>query len=120
MNFSRFFLCDFHNKLDFNPLGGFVDDHEDILVATWGGSERTHRVKAPHGEGPRWGNCAQGLSWQVLLFGKELASFAPLCEVFSVRHGRGPVKARLVCLADQISKGRVAATLSTMNLSQEL
>jgi hypothetical protein len=62
--------------------------------------ERTHKVKAPHGGGPRWGNCVQDLSWQVLLFGKELAIFAPLDEVFGASHGHGPVETRSVCLTD--------------------
>jgi hypothetical protein len=65
-------------------------------------------------------DCAQGLSWQVLLIGKELASFAPLYEVFSTRHGRGPVETRSVCFTDQIGRGRLAATLAAMDLSQEL
>jgi hypothetical protein len=62
----------------------------------------------------------QDLSWQVLLFGKELASFAPLYEVFSVGHGRGLAESRSVCFTDQVGRRRVAATLATMNLSQEL
>jgi hypothetical protein len=56
----------------------------------------------------------------MLLFGKELTSFAPLYEVFSFRHGRGPVEAKSIRFADQIGRGRVAATLTAMNLSQEL
>jgi hypothetical protein len=53
----------------------------------------------------------------VLLFGKTLASFAPLYEVLSVSHGRGPIESRSVRLADQVSGCRVAATLATVNLS---
>jgi hypothetical protein len=56
----------------------------------------------------------------MLLFGKELASFAHLYEVFGVSHGRGPVETRSICLANQIGGCRVAATLTAMNLSQEL
>jgi hypothetical protein len=56
----------------------------------------------------------------VLLFGKELASFAPLYEVFSIGHGCGLVKIRSVGFTDQIGRGRVAATLTAMDLSQEL
>jgi hypothetical protein len=59
----------------------------------------------------------QDLSWQVLLLGKELASFAPLNEVFSIGHGRGPVKSRSVRFADQVGGCHVAATLATMDLS---
>jgi hypothetical protein len=56
----------------------------------------------------------------MLMFGKELASFAPLYEVFGVGHGHGPVEARSVCLTDQIGGRRVAATLTSVDLSQEL
>jgi hypothetical protein len=59
----------------------------------------------------------QVLSWQVLLFGKELAPFAPLNEVFSIGHGRGPVESRSVHLTDQVGGCCVAATLTTVNLS---
>jgi hypothetical protein len=60
------------------------------------------------------------MSWKVLLFGKELTSFTPLYEIFSVRHGRWPVESRSVCFTDQIGKRRVAATLAAMDLSPEL
>jgi hypothetical protein len=53
----------------------------------------------------------------VLLFGKELASFAPLNEVFSVGYDRGLVESRSVCFADQVGGCRVAATLATVDLS---
>jgi hypothetical protein len=66
------------------------------------------------------GELCAGLSWQVLLFGKELTSFAPLYEVFSVGHGHGPVESRSVRLTDQVGGGCVAATFATVNLSQEL
>jgi hypothetical protein len=56
----------------------------------------------------------------MLLFGKELASFAPVDEVFVIRHGRRLVEARSICLADHVSGCCVAATLSIVNLSQEL
>jgi hypothetical protein len=56
----------------------------------------------------------------VLLFGKELTFFASLDKVFGVSHGRGPVETGSICFADQISGCRVAATLSTVNLIQEL
>jgi hypothetical protein len=62
-------------------------------------------------------NCAQALSWQVLLFGKELTSFAPLYEIFSIGHGRGPVESTSVCLTDQVGGCCVAATLTVVNLS---
>jgi hypothetical protein len=53
----------------------------------------------------------------VLLLGKELASFAPLYEVFSVGHSRGLVESRSVCFTDQIGGCRVAATFAAVNLS---
>jgi hypothetical protein len=56
----------------------------------------------------------------VLLFGKELVSFAPLYEVFSIGHDLGPIETRSVGFSDQIGRGRVAATLTAVNFSQEL
>jgi hypothetical protein len=45
-----------------------------MFIAAWSGTERSYRVETPYSEGPRWSYSAQSLSWQVLLFGKELAS----------------------------------------------
>jgi hypothetical protein len=118
--FRRFFQRYLSDKSDFNPLGEFVDGHKDVLIAARGGSEQSYGIKAPHGKGPRWGYRAQDLSRQVLLFGKELTSLAPLYEVFGISHGRGPVEAKSVGLADQIGRCWVAATLTAMDLSQEL
>jgi hypothetical protein len=59
----------------------------------------------------------QGLSWQVLLFCKELASFAPLDEVFSASYGRGPMESRSIRFADQVGGCRVTATLAAVNLN---
>jgi hypothetical protein len=56
----------------------------------------------------------------VLLFGKELTSFASLYEVFGISHGHGLVKTRSVSFTDQIGGCRVAATLATIDLSEEL
>jgi hypothetical protein len=53
----------------------------------------------------------------VLLFNKELASFAPLDEVFSVSYSRGPIESRSICFADQVGGCRMAGTLTAVNLS---
>jgi hypothetical protein len=60
------------------------------------------------------------LSWQVLLLGKELSSFAALYEVFGISHGRGSVESKLVFLTDQVGGRCMAATFVAMSLSQEL
>jgi hypothetical protein len=91
-----------------------------MFVAAWGGTKRSYSIEAPHSEGPGWRDGAQDLSWQVLLFGKELASFAPLNEVFSVSYGHRPIKSRSVCFADQVGGCHVAATLATVDLSEEM
>jgi hypothetical protein len=57
------------------------------------------------------------MSWQVLLFGEELASFAPLDEVFRVSYGRWPIESRSVCFTDQVGGCRVATTLTAVNIS---
>jgi hypothetical protein len=59
----------------------------------------------------------QDLSWQELLFSKELASFAPLDKVFSIGYGRGPIESRLIRFTDQVGGCRVVATLAAVNLS---
>jgi hypothetical protein len=51
------------------------------------------------------------------LFGKELASFAPINEVFSVGHGRGPIESRSLCFADQVDGCRVTATFAAVDFS---
>jgi hypothetical protein len=56
----------------------------------------------------------------VLLFGKELAFFAPFYKVFSIGYGRGPVESRSVRFTDQIGGCRVVATFAVVDLSQEL
>jgi hypothetical protein len=53
----------------------------------------------------------------MLLFSNELASFAPLYEIFSIGYGRGPIESRLVRFADQVGGCRVAATLAVVHLS---
>jgi hypothetical protein len=53
----------------------------------------------------------------TLLLGKELASFAPLYEVFSISHGREPVESRSVGLTDQVGGCCMAATLAAVNLN---
>jgi hypothetical protein len=87
-----------------------------MLVAAWSGTKWSYRIETPYSEGPRWRDNAQGLSWQVLPFGKELASFAPLDEVFSVSYGRGTIESRSVCFTDQVRGCGVAASLTTVYL----
>jgi hypothetical protein len=115
--FGCFFRRYFHNILDFNPLGEFVDGCQYMFVAAWGGTKRSYSVETPHGEGLGWRDGAQGLGWQMLPLCKELASFAPLYEVFDISYGRGPVESRSVCLTDQIDGCRVATTFAVVDLS---
>jgi hypothetical protein len=88
-----------------------------MFLDAWGGKKRSYNIKTPRSKGPRWTDGAQGLGWQVLLFGKELSSFAPLYEVLSVRYGHGLVEPGSICLADKVSGCRVAATFTAVDLS---
>jgi hypothetical protein len=56
----------------------------------------------------------------VLLFGKELASFAPFDKVFCINYGRGPVESRSVCFTYQVRGCSVAAALTTVYFGEEL
>jgi hypothetical protein len=91
-----------------------------MLVAAWSGTKWSYHVDAPYGEGPRLRDSAQSLSWQVLLFSKELASFAPLDKVFCISYGHGTIESRSVCFTDQVRGCGVAATLTTVYLGLEL
>jgi hypothetical protein len=115
--FDYFFQCYFCNRSDFDPLGEFVDGHEYMFVAAGSGTKRSHSVETSHSERSGWRDGAQGQSWQVLLFGKELASFAPLYEVFSIGYDRGPVESRSVCFTDQIVGRSVTTTFAIVDLS---
>jgi hypothetical protein len=50
--FDCFFRRYFRNRSHFNPLGEFVDGHQYMFVAAWGGTKRSHSVETPHSEGP--------------------------------------------------------------------
>jgi hypothetical protein len=63
-----------------------------MFVVTRGGTKWSYSIKTPHSEGPCRRDSVQDLSRRVLLLGKELASFAPIYEVFSVNYGRGPIE----------------------------
>jgi hypothetical protein len=114
--FNCFFRRYFRNGSDFNPLGEFFYGDQDMFVVARSGSKRPYGIEAPHSEGPRRRDGAQDLSWQVLLFGKELASFASLHEVFSLSYGRGPVESRSIRFTDQIGGCRVAATTTRISV----
>jgi hypothetical protein len=72
----HFRRCDADDGLNHYLFGEFVHHHEDMFVATRGGSEGSYLVQSPYSEWPRWRNCPQGLSWDVLLLGEELTPFA--------------------------------------------
>jgi hypothetical protein len=55
------------------------------------------------------------LSRDVLLLGKELASFAQPNQVLSVRHGSGPVEARPVGFPHQVCRGCVVTAFPAVN-----
>jgi hypothetical protein len=87
------FRRDCGDGADLNLLGEFFYCHQDVVIATRGHLEGSHRVKAPYGKGlGRW-NCPQNLSQDVLLFGKELATLTPPNQVLHISQGGGSVEA---------------------------
>jgi hypothetical protein len=114
------FRRDCGDGVDLDPLGEFVHHHQDVLVAARGCLEWSHRVQAPNGEGPRWWNCPQDLSRDVLLPRKELASFAPPNQVLSVHNGGGLVEARPAGFSHQVCGGCVVTAFPAVNFLQEL
>jgi hypothetical protein len=88
-----------------------------MFVANWGGTKWSYNVETPHGEGPERRDCAQDLGWQVLPFGKELASIAPLDKVFGISDDCWLVNPRSVHLTDQVGGCRMIATLAAVDFS---
>jgi hypothetical protein len=115
--FYCFFRRYFRNRSDFDPFVELVYDDQDMFVAARSSAKWPYSIEAPHSEGARRRDGVHDLSWQVLLFDKELASFASLHKFFSISYGRGPVESRLIRFADQIGGCCVAATFAAVDLS---
>jgi hypothetical protein len=42
------------NQLDFDPLGEFVDGHQDPVESSWRSRKKPNHVEPPAREGPGW------------------------------------------------------------------
>ena len=82
--------CD---RLNLDPLCELVDGDEYVSVAALCRLEWSNRVESPAGEWPGRRDRPQGLSRDVLLFGKELASRTSPDDDLGVSQGRWPVEA---------------------------
>ena len=78
-----------------------VDGNEYVGEATLCRLERSHRVESPAGEWLGWRDRPQGLSRDVLLFGKELAPGTSSDDDLGVSQGCWPVEARPEGFANQ-------------------
>jgi hypothetical protein len=89
------------DRLDFDPLGEFVDGHQDSVESSWPSRKRPNHVEPLAGERPGWwyGDCLVGQD--VLLLGEVLAPLAPSDEFLSIAQSCGPVESSSEGLADQ-------------------
>jgi hypothetical protein len=90
--------CD---RLDLDPLGEFVDGHQDSVESSGRSRKRPNHVEPPAGEGPGWWYGDQLVGQDMLLLGEVLAPLAPFDEFFGIAQSCGPVESSSESLADQ-------------------
>ena len=76
-----------------NPLGEFVDCHQQVGEAPGRLLQRADEVQSPHSERPRDGDGLQSMGREVRLSCVELATLAGPHDVGGVGDHGGPVKA---------------------------
>jgi hypothetical protein len=72
------------DRLDFDPLGEFVDYHQDSVESSWRSWQRPNHVEPPAGERPGWWYGDKLVGRDVLLLGEVLAPLAPSDEFLNV------------------------------------
>ena len=76
-----------------DPLGEFVDCHQQVGVAPGRLLQRANEVQSPYCKWPRDGDGLQSVSQEVCLPGIELEALAGLHDIGGVGDRGGPVKA---------------------------
>ena len=77
---------------DLNPLGELVDCDKQVGEAPGRLLQRPDEVETPDSKGPGDGDRLQGLSGEMDLPSKELASLAGPHDLRGIGHGGGPVE----------------------------
>jgi len=75
-----------------DPLGEFVDCHQQVGEAPGRLLQRTEEVQSPHGKRPCDGDGLQSMEWEVCFSSVELATLASPHDINGVGDRGGPVK----------------------------
>jgi hypothetical protein len=89
---DSFIGLDFPRGRRFNPLGEFVDGHEQEPVAALSSWEWSEYIEPPAREWPSKRDGLERLRWQFCVFAVKLTGFIPLHHVAGVFEGVRPEK----------------------------
>ena len=89
-----------------DPLGEFVDCHQQVGEAPGRLLQRADEVQSPHGKRPRDGVGLQSMGREVYLSSVGLATLAGPHDVSGVGDRGGPVKALPECVTHEGEIGR--------------
>ena len=64
------------NHLDLDPLGEFVDSHQNSVESSWHRWQRANHVEPPASKRPSWWYRDELVGWDVLLLAEELTPLA--------------------------------------------
>jgi hypothetical protein len=95
--------CELGYRLVLDPLGKLVDSHQYMGETTWCHCEGPNHIKAPASKQPGWRYGDETVSWDVILFAKELVVLASLHKVLSIGHCGGSPETSSVCFPHQRS-----------------
>ena len=103
-----------------DPLGEFVDCHQQVGEAPGRLLQRTDEVQSPHGKRPRDGDGLQGMGREVCFLSVVLATFAGPHDVGGVGDRGGPVKTLSKCVTHEGSWCSVMTAGASVDVTDQL
>ena len=103
-----------------DPLGEFVDSHQQVGVAPGCLLQRANEVQSRHGERPRDGDGLQSVGREVHLSSVELATFAGPHDVSGVGDRGGPVKSLPKQITHEGARRNVMAADAGVDVANQL
>jgi hypothetical protein len=81
------------DRFELDPLGEFVDSHQNMSKTPWHRCEGPNHVEALASERPGRRYSNKGVGQDMSLLAKELAVLTFSHQILSIRHGGGPPEA---------------------------
>src|SRR6185503_10607231 len=106
--------------LSLDPLGEFVDCHQEVGVAPGRLLQWANEVQSPHCKWPRDGDGLQSVGREVHLLSVELATLEGPHDVGSVGDRGGPVKALLKRVTHEGARRGVVTANASMDVTNQL